>query len=63
MDALANAVDLLVHLRTVVVTLLTSTGNRELDTGRMPGTDTSNLAKTLVRLARELPGVPTGSHT
>lgn len=51
------------HRSPVVVTLLTSTGNRELDTGRMPGTDTGDLAKTLVSLPRQLLRVPTGSHS
>ncbi len=58
--ALANAVDLVVDRGTVVVTHLTGTGNRPLDVGRMPSTDTSNLAETLVSLARELLGAPTG---
>jgi len=61
--ALANAVDLLVDLGTVVVTVLTSTRNRVHDTGRMPGSDTSNLAETLVCLARKLLGTPTVSDT
>merc|ERR1712045_505060 len=56
-----DLVDLLVDLCTVVVSLLTSTGNRVLDPGRMPGSDTSDLAKTLVRLPRKLLGVPPGS--
>jgi hypothetical protein len=47
----------------VVVTLLTSTGDRPLDVGRMPGTDTSDLTETLVRLARELLGAPSGGDT
>ena len=54
-----DLVDLLVDLCTVVVSLLTSTGDRVLDPGRMPGSDTSNLAKTLVRLPRQLLGMPT----
>lgn len=61
--ALANAVDLLVDLGTVVVTVLTSTRDREHDTGRMPGSDTSNLAETLVCLARKLLGAPTVGDT
>lgn len=48
---------------TVVVTLLTSTGNSPLDVGRMPSTDTSDLAETLVSLAGKLLGAPTSSDT
>lgn len=60
---LADAVDLVVDAGTVVVTHLTGTGNSPLDVGWMPGTDTSNLAETLVRLARKLLGSPTGGDT
>lgn len=48
---------------TVVVSHLTSTGNGPLNVGRMPGTDTSNLSQTLVRLSGKLLGAPTGSNT
>jgi len=61
--ARANAVDLLVELGTVVVSVLTSTSNREHDLGRMPCTDTSNLAQTLVSLSRQLLGSPSMSNT
>lgn len=61
--ALANTVDLVVDRGTVVVTHLTSTGNSPLDVGRMPCTDTSDLAETLVGLARKLLGAPTGGDT
>jgi len=49
-----NTVDLLVHVSAVEVTLLTSTGNSPLNVGRMPGTDTSNLAVATVSLAGQL---------
>ena len=63
MDALADTVDLFVHLGTVMVTLLTSASNCVLDSGRMPRADTRNLPKTLVRLTRKFTSMPTRSHT
>jgi len=62
-DTLADTVDLLVHLGTMVITLLTSASDGELNSRRMPSTDTSDLAQTLVRLTGKLLGVPTGSDT
>ena len=41
----------------------TSTSDGPLDVGWMPGTDTSDLAKTFVRLAWQLLGAPTSSDT
>ena len=41
--ASSNAVDLLVDLRTVVVSLLSGSGNGEGHTRRMPGSDTGDL--------------------
>jgi hypothetical protein len=60
---LANAENTLVHFRTMVVTVLTSTRDSELDTARMPSANTGNLAKTLVGLARKTSGSPTSGHT
>ena len=61
-ESIANVVDLLVDLRAVVISLLTGASHGVLDSRRMPGSDASNLTKTLVSLAGKLLRVPTGSH-
>ena len=63
MESITDVVHLLVDFGTVVVSLLTGTGDRVLDTARMPGSDTSDLTETLVRLPGQLLGVPTRSDT
>ena len=59
----ADAVDLLVGLGTMVVALLPSTGHRVAHTTRMPGTNARHLAKTLVSFARQLLRMPAGGDT
>lgn len=61
--SLTNTVDLVVARRTVMVTVLTSTGNSPLHVRWMPGTDTGDLTETLVRLSRQLLGTPSGCDT
>ena len=60
---LTDAVDPLVHLSTVMVSVLTGTGHGVLDTARMPGTDTGNLPETLPGLTGKLGHSPTGGNT
>jgi len=55
----AYAVDLLVALCAVMVTILSCTCNGVAHTRRMPGSDTSNLAKTFVGFAGKLGDTPT----
>lgn len=57
--ARSNAVDLLVGLSTVSITHLTGASDGEGNAGRMPSTNASDLAETLVSLAGQTTGSPT----
>ena len=59
----SNTVNLVVGGSTMMVTILTSTGNSPLDVGWMPGTDTGDLSETLVCLSRKLLGSPSAGNT
>jgi len=59
----ADAKHPLVDLSSVMVTLLTGTSHGESDSGRMPGTDTGDLAQTSVGLAGKAGDTPTGDDT
>lgn len=60
---LADAQHALVDLGTVVVTLLTGAGNSGFNTGRVPGTDTGDFAKTSVGLSGQAGNTPTSHNT
>ena len=61
--SLAETVDTLVHLGTVMISVLTSTRDRVLDAARMPCTNASNLSETLSCLAGKFSGAPTSGDT
>lgn len=61
--SLADAVDLLVDLGTVMVTVLTGARNGVLDSRRMPSANARDLAETLVSLARKTSDAPTSGDT
>lgn len=54
----ADPIHLVVDRRTMVIAVLTGTGDGPLDVRRMPCSYTSNLSKTFVRLPRKLLGTP-----
>lgn len=60
---LADAVDLLVELGTVVVSVLTGTGDRVHDLARVPCSNATNLTQSLVGLARQFLSSPTVGNT
>ena len=62
-DLLAKTVNALVALGTVMVTTLTGAGNLVTHAGRMPGTDTRNLAEATMGLARQALDTPAGDDT
>jgi len=57
----ADSIDLLVDLGTMMIAVLTGAWNAPLDTRRMPGSNTSDLSKTLVSFAWETGSSPTSS--
>jgi len=62
-DTLTDSVDFLVHFGSVMVTVLTSSGNLESNSGRMPSTDATNLSETSMGLSGESLGTESGSDT
>jgi hypothetical protein len=59
---LTKLVDSLVHLSSVVVTVLTSSSNSEVHSGRVPSSNTSNLSETSVSLSGKSRYTPSSNH-
>jgi len=59
----SHSVYLLVDLSSVMVTLLSSSGNGELDPTRMPSSNTGNFPQALMGLPWQLLGMPSAGDT
>ena len=59
----SNSVDLVVDRGSVVVTVLTGSGNSPVNVSWMPSTNTSNLSQTSVGLSWQLLGTPSVGDT
>jgi len=58
-----DSVDFLVHFSSVMITELTGSGDGESNSGRMPGTDTSDLSETSMGLSGESLSTESGGDT
>jgi len=63
MDASSNPVDLLVYLCSMSVSLLSCSGDSELDSRGMPGSNAGHLPETFVGLSRQFLAVPSGGDS
>jgi len=63
LDTNTDSVDLLVHFSSVMVTQLTSSGNGESYSSRMPSSDTSDLSETSMGLSGESLGTESAGDT
>nr|AFK46143.1 unknown [Medicago truncatula] len=59
----AELVNFLVQLSSVMVSVLTSSGNSERNSSRMPSSNTCNLPQTPVSLTRKTSNTPTSNNT
>jgi len=60
---MSDSVDLLVDLGSVMVSVLTGSGNGELDARWMPSSNTGNLSETFVGLSGKTSGSPTSGNS
>jgi len=63
LSGFTHSVDLLVDVRSVVISVLSSSGDSEGYSGWMPCSDTGNLSETLVSLSWESSGSPSGGNS
>lgn len=63
MNSFSDSINFLIDLSPMVIPFLTSSGYRELDTRRMPGTDTGYFSETFVCLPGQFLAVPSRGDT